>query len=314
MNFTSAMLALAIACAAEGEPPAPAEIHLEAVLVTLIEQVEVPAQEAGVLSRVDIREGDAVHEGDLLAKIQDIDAELISRRARLELDVARHAANTDVEIRLAKKQLELAKNELGRAKESIERFKKSVSAAALDKLQLEAEKSVLAIEHAQQQYDLAQLSPRIKENEVAVAERGIARRQIVSPIDGIVVQIKRRRGEWVEPGEAVIRVVRMDRLRVEGFVSAAVAAGPLLKQAVTLHVQAGEGESQDFRGEIVFVSPEIDPVNGQVRIWAEVENRGQLLRPGQVGSLDIHGEDTQPVADPPGEEESVGQPQPPEQP
>lgn len=301
MNLIPLVLALSLACAAEGDPSESTEIQLEAVLVTLIEQVEVPAQEAGVLSQVDIREGDAVQEGDLLARIQDIDAELIGRRARLELDVARQSAKNDVEIRLAKKQLELAKNDLGRAKESIERFRKSVSAAALDKLQLEAEKAVLGIEQAEKKFDLAQLEPRVKENEVAMADRGVARRRIASPIDGIVVQIKRRRGEWVEPGETVLRVVRMDRLRVEGFVSAQVAAGSLMRRPVTLHVDLGDRDRGDFRGEIVFISPEIDPVNGQVRVWAEVENRGQLLRPGLAGSLAIHAVGAPPADQPPAE-------------
>jgi hypothetical protein len=38
----------------------------------------------------------------------------------------------------------------------------------------------------------------------------------------------------------------------------------------------------------VFVSPEVNPVNGQVRVWAEVENRGLLLRPGLQAALTIH--------------------------
>jgi multidrug efflux pump subunit AcrA (membrane-fusion protein) len=37
----------------------------------------------------------------------------------------------------------------------------------------------------------------------------------------------------------------------------------------------------------VFVSPEVDPVNGQVRVWAEVENRDGQLRPGVHGKLSI---------------------------
>ena len=34
----------------------------------------------------------------------------------------------------------------------------------------------------------------------------------------MVVQIKRHRGEWVQAGESVVRVLRLDRLRAEGFV------------------------------------------------------------------------------------------------
>lgn len=288
MNLTSALVTALLLCGA-GESDSPAdELRLESVLVTLIEQVAIPAQEAGVLAQIAVREGQAVHEGDLLAQIDATDAHLVGNRARIELDVARKAAKNDVDVRLAKKQLQLAKNDLGRAKESIERFKKSVSGADLDKLQLETEKGVLTIEHAEQQFDLAQLAEQLKQNEVAVAARGIERRRIASPLDGVVVELKHRRGEWVEPGETVVRVVRMDRLRVEGFVSAQMATRDLIQRPVSLHVDLGSGDDRPFPGEIVFVNPEIDPVNGQVRIWAEVENRDERLRPGLAGSMIIH--------------------------
>jgi len=38
---------------------------------------------------------------------------------------------------------------------------------------------------------------------------------------------------------------------------------------------------------------EINPVNQQVRVWAEVENRQMLLRPGLRGNLTIHPEPAQ---------------------
>ena len=44
----------------------------------------------------------------------------------------------------------------------------------------------------------------------------------------------------------------------------------------------------EFDGEVVFVSPEVNPVNGQVRVWAEVVNRDNRLRPGLQGTLTIH--------------------------
>ena len=43
----------------------------------------------------------------------------------------------------------------------------------------------------------------------------------------------------------------------------------------------------DFHGHIVYVSPEVHPVNGQVRIWAEVDNPRLELRPGTRGLLTV---------------------------
>ena len=44
---------------------------------------------------------------------------------------------------------------------------------------------------------------------------------------------------------------------------------------------------EEFTGKVVFVSPQLQPVTGQVRIWAEVENRDLQLRPGAHGMLTI---------------------------
>ena len=48
-----------------------------------------------------------------------------------------------------------------------------------------------------------------------------------------------------------------------------------------------EEKSIIVKGKIVFVSPEIDPVNAQVRVWAEVENPDLSLRPGLQAEMII---------------------------
>jgi macrolide-specific efflux system membrane fusion protein len=47
------------------------------------------------------------------------------------------------------------------------------------------------------------------------------------------------------------------------------------------------GEQNTFAGKIVFVSPEVDPITGQVRIWAEIDNRDGRLRPGQPARMAV---------------------------
>jgi macrolide-specific efflux system membrane fusion protein len=39
----------------------------------------------------------------------------------------------------------------------------------------------------------------------------------------------------------------------------------------------------------VFVSPEVDPITGQVRVWAEIDNREARLRPGQPARMSVKG-------------------------
>ncbi len=94
-----------------------------------------------------------------------------------------------------------------------------------------------------------------------------------------MVRVDRHRGEWVEPGDPVLRILRIDRLRAEGFVKVRHTEHDLENCPVTLTVDLPGRPGTVFPGKVVFVSPEVDPVNAQVRIWAEIENRGKRLRP-----------------------------------
>jgi macrolide-specific efflux system membrane fusion protein len=85
----------------------------------------------------------------------------------------------------------------------------------------------------------------------------------------------------------MFRVVRIDRLRVEAFLDSHEAGDNLVGREVTLSVELPGRDQGEFSGKVVFVSPEVDPVNGQVRVWAEVDNRQSRLRPGLHGTLKI---------------------------
>ncbi len=60
---------------------------------------------------------------------------------------------------------------------------------------------------------------------------------------------------------------------------------------MTLAVDLPGIAGTDFEGAVVFVSPEADPVNKTVRVWAEVENKKLMLRPGLSGNLTIYPEE-----------------------
>jgi macrolide-specific efflux system membrane fusion protein len=263
-----------------------AEIEVSSVLVKLIEQVEVPAREAGVLDKIAVREGQMVAAGAAVAQIDDAAVRFEQRNAELELLGAQKLAESDVKVRFALKSSEVAAAELRRALDSQQRLPESVSASELDQLRLLAEKSTLEIEQARLEFDIAKTAQLLKENDVQTAKHNIDQRKITAPLDGFVAQVLRRPGEWVQPGQTILRILRLDRLRAEGLVNAQSIDGDLMGRAVTLTVRQGDA-STDYPGTIVFVSPEIDPVNGQVRVWAEIDNAELKLRPGLHGSMVI---------------------------
>ncbi len=265
-----------------------ATIEMRSVMVTLADQVEVPARESGVLKSVEVREGDHVAAGDVVGGLEDRDMQLARHRAEIELETAAKKADNDVSVRFAVKSAEVARADLRRANESIELYKKSISQSELDELRLTAERTELEIEQAELNLETAGLERKLKRSELAIADERLARRQILAPLSGVVVEVLRKAGEWVEPGEMVMRIVRIDRLRVEGMLDFEMLRHDLSGSPVTLSAELPDGKTAQFAGRVVFVSPEVDDVNQEVRIVAEVENRDLLLRPGMSGTLLIH--------------------------
>ena len=263
------------------------ELRAENVLLTLIEHVELPAKEPGAVLDLAVREGEIVEPGRELAVIEDDESRMAASKAERELTIARTKADNDVAVRFARKAHEVAAAEYRRAQESMEKFHKSVSATEMDQLRLTAEKALLEIEQAELEQSIARLTFRQKETELESAKLKLKRHRLTAPFAGMVVEIKKHRGEWANPGDSVLRLVRLDRLRVEAFVPARDYAAHLQGRQVTIIVDVPRTGPVQFAGTVVFVSPEVNPVNGQVRLWAEVDNRDLTLRPGQAATVVI---------------------------
>src|SRR2546421_6809759 len=95
--------------AANESPKAVAEG--QSVVLRLMEEAEVPAQEAGVVTGVAVREGQRVKQGELLAQIDDQVVRLVAEATKAKYDIARAKATNDVRIRYAQKAIEVAEAE-----------------------------------------------------------------------------------------------------------------------------------------------------------------------------------------------------------
>ncbi len=281
---------LSAVVAAEGEPV------LERCLVSLVEEAQVPAREAGVLVELQVREGDVVSRGDLIARIDDSQPDFDRRKAVAEHDQAKAKAESDVDVRYAVAAEQVAKAEYDKASESNKRVPGSVTRVELDRLQLTWKRGELQIEQAEVERRLAAMAVQSQEVDIAAAENAIDRRKILSPLDGVVVRVFPHLGEWMQPGDPLARVVRTDRLRVEGFVDASrFDPDKVRDRPVTVNVTLADERVETFSGRVVFTSPIVES-GGEYLVWAEVENRQLeeghpeewVLRPGQTVQMTIH--------------------------
>jgi len=255
------------------------------VLVNVLDQVEVSPQEPGVLIEVAAHEGQQFKRGDILAQIDDTQERFLLVKARLELEIAAKNAASEIGILTTQKSMEVAKAMYERARAAKAKVDNSIPQSELERLRLEADKSDLAVRQATHDQELAGIEHTLKEAEVEFASQRVERRKIVAPFDGMVVEVKGRRGEWIQPGDKVIRLIRLDRLRVEGFIPARTARRGLEGSSVRLKVEMPGRTEAHYTGKLVFVSPEVDPVNNQVRVFANIENPDRTLRPGLKGTL-----------------------------
>jgi multidrug efflux pump subunit AcrA (membrane-fusion protein) len=287
-----AVLLLAAPAAAQ-QPTVKPEPVLERCLVSLVEEAKVSAGEAGLLVEVTVKPGDTVTAGQAIAKIDDDQPQMEKRKAQAEYEQAFAKSESDVDIRYAVAAERVAEAESNKAKESHTKVPGSVTEVERERLKLNEQKSELQIEQAQLEQNLSKLAALSKQVEVQTAEINIKRRLITSPLDGVVVDVLRHQGEWMQLGEPLAHLVRTDRLRVEGYVDAAKYDPEEIRgRPVTVEVRLANDRRERFEGKIVFVSPLVES-GGDYRVFAEVPNRkaasGEwLLRAGQTASMTIH--------------------------
>ena len=252
------------------------------------------------------------------AMVREVEQE--KNKLEVAARISQKQAESDVAVRLAEKSKDIAKYELDRAQKAKESFSGSISNSELNRLMVLFDQRTLEIEKAQedraisilkpqgdlaavqqqaeaiartqslaaekrQEQQVAQASLALAKSELAEAKLQLERRRLKAPFAATVVAVIRQPGEWVEPGSIVLRLIQLDRLRVEGFVSADQATGIQSGQRVRIVFPGNVGKP--VSGEITFVSPEVEPVNQQVRIWAEFENPERRIRPGLVASMEV---------------------------
>ena len=268
-------------------------LTLELCLVSPLYDIQVPAQQAGVLREMYVREGQEVEPEAMLALIDDRSAQRAFQIARLQYLQARYEAENDIDVRYAQAAAEVAKAELEAAVASNQRLPGTINPAELRRLQLAHHRSKLAIEQARRDHQLAQYNMQIRQAELQEAEDQLGRHKISMPLGkpAVVVEILKHRGEWVKPGDAVFRIMRLDRVRVEGFVDARLF-GPqeVQRRRVQVLVTLERGRQEQFQGQIVSVHPVVQQ-DGHYRVLAEVVNRRDqglwILRPGHQVQMTI---------------------------
>jgi len=205
--------------AGKGPPPAPVRVakvsRLDMSPTTLVAGTVVSRSDARVAAEVSgrliwvVEVGDRINEGDVAARLEDtqrklqvseLEAQLASEKARLVF------LNQEVErLRRLAKENNAAKNRLDQA-EADRHVALSEQSAALARLNL--------------------------------ARDRVERSELKAPFSGIVTERLKQKGEWVDNGDAVLRLMDSSSLEVQARVP--ISSLAYLSTGQTIRVLTGE--------------------------------------------------------------------------
>jgi multidrug resistance efflux pump len=290
-RFLLLVTLLALSAIAAQAAEAPATVTIPDCLVSLINEAQVPAREAGFIAKIDIHEGQQVAADELMARIDDSQARMDLRIAEADYKAAKAEADSTVNVDYAKATYDSSVAEWNRAIDANKKTPHAVAETEVEKLRLTCVQTQLAIQKARNDLTIAGHKAEVSLGKMNATEEAVKRRQIKSPLNGVVVDVKRHVGEWVQAGEPMAYVVGLDRLRLEGILNSGEFEHVEINgRPVIVTVKFARGHEEAFNGKIVFVDPLVR-ARGKFRVWAEVENRkvgdSWLLLPGRNASMTI---------------------------
>ena len=263
-------------------------IKIEKSVLKILEQRQIPSRSSGIIKQSDIREGTLVDVGQSIMLIDSARVELEVEKIQIELETAAKQAQSTVDLEYATKSKQVAEVELKRAQESNERVAGLFTESEMDRLQLLVEKSAAEVKKAQFAMDIASLQSKAKNAELKIQKLDLEYHKILAPMNGMIVEVIKRPGEWVDVSQPVAKLVRLDILKTEVKIPADLATRQkLIGRRCWFQPELKSLQDNRYPAKVVFVNPDVNPVNSTCRAWIEIENKALELRPGMLGTVEI---------------------------
>ena len=204
----------------------------------------IKARVAGELMDLQVREGDAVKAGQVLARIDPTEYQ---RR-----------------VRQAQEQAEAAKAQVDITQRQFDNNRALVDQGFISKTALDT--SLAALQSAQATHRAAMAG-------TDVARRALEDAVLVAPFSGWVAARTAQNGERLSIDTRILELVDLSQLELEAALSAADARGVRLGQTATLHV---EGLQQAVTATVLRINPSAQAGSRSVLVYLKIGDVGGL--------------------------------------
>lgn len=261
----------------------------------------VRAEMGGLVKSVPVQEGQTVAAGAVLARVTDPSTQADVSTAQARVDEARAnlaglrqggkpAEVTDIENNLARARFDLQREQ--KDADALKRLLAKQAAtsadvqAAEDKIrqtQLEIsglEKRRGSLGATAPDVDAAKARLADAESALRLAQQHAAESEVRSPIAGDVYGLAVRAGAYVQPGDLVANVGKLDRLRVHVYVDEPLLGRVAPGEPVTIKWEALPGK--EWRGTVERMPASIQALGSRQvgDVVCTIENPGRDLIPG----------------------------------
>jgi RND family efflux transporter MFP subunit len=254
-------------------PTAPAERVLVVSGPLVVEnQIDVDAQREGVVATIMIEAGRRVHQGDLLAQLDDrqVSADLDAARARTRSTEA-DMHNWESEAKVLDVDLQRAQKMFDAALITREQYDHARYKAESDHWDVERVKEMLA-------------NARAVERSLGLE---LEKTRIRAPFDGIVARRYVRAGQKVGLGDRLFWVTAESPLRVR-FTLPEIFLGQIRK-GQQFQLSSPDVEAAPRNTRVIEVSPVVDPASGTIEVLCELVGPSGALRPGMTVNVRVPG-------------------------
>ncbi|HET6181054.1 MAG TPA: efflux RND transporter periplasmic adaptor subunit [Candidatus Sulfotelmatobacter sp.] len=253
-------------------PPAPADDRYTASGPIVVEnQVDVAAQREGVVVKILVDVGTRVHQGQLLAKLDD-------RQVLADLEAARaKTASTEADLNNWKAEAKVLEADYQRARKMWDA--KLITEEQFDHARYKAEGDQWDVKRVEE------LLINARDTEHSL-ELEFEKTQITAPFDGIVARRYIRDGQTVARDERLMWVTATGPLRVRFTLPSRFVNQVQVGQRLAVTVADGN-PTLERSARVIQMSPVVDPASGTIEVLAELTGPVSELRPGMQAEVHL---------------------------
>ncbi len=214
-----------------------------------VAEVNLKFETTGIVEAINFEEGDVIKKGDVIASLNQRDAQL--------------------NIEYNKSKLKTAQAEMQAAKKKQEVYQKLYEAGSIIKAKLD---------EVNQEYEIAKSKIETAKLEVEHSENELEKTSLFAPIDGVLTSKEVEVGELANPNTKIGSLVDISSVYVEIGITEKDIERIRMGQNVKVNVDTYPG--RDFYGSVDKIFPQIEGRSRTLTVKIKLDNKDMLIKPG----------------------------------